>query len=72
MKLTDGQGPKQSLQNMQCVGCGLCAARCDPGALYMENGKVHIHEDDCIFCKDCFGPCPSVDFIRDNDGEFEQ
>ena len=56
----------------QCVGCGLCAARCDPGALYMEGGKVHIREDDCIFCKDCFGPCPSVDFIRDNDGEFEQ
>ena len=55
----------------QCVGCGLCAARCDPGALYMEDGKVRIHEDDCIFCKDCFGPCPSVNFARD-DGEFEQ
>ena len=55
----------------QCVGCGLCAARCDPKALYMENGKVHIHEDDCIFCKDCFGPCPTVNFSRDN-GEFEQ
>ena len=55
----------------QCVGCGLCAARCDPGALYMENGKVHIHEDDCIFCRDCFGPCPSVNFARDN-GEFDQ
>ena len=54
----------------QCVGCGLCAARCDPKALYMENGKVHIHEDDCIFCKDCFGPCPSVNFARNE--EFEQ
>jgi phosphoadenosine phosphosulfate reductase len=54
----------------QCVGCGLCAARCDPGALYMEDGKVKIHEDDCIFCRDCFGPCPSVDFARDE--EFDQ
>ena len=56
----------------QCVGCGLCAARCDPGALYMEDGKVHIHEDDCVFCRDCFGPCPSVDFARDSDEGFDQ
>ncbi|MBQ3685223.1 MAG: phosphoadenosine phosphosulfate reductase family protein [Candidatus Methanomethylophilaceae archaeon] len=49
----------------QCVGCGLCAARCEEGALYMEGGKVRIHEDECIFCKDCFGPCPSVNFVRD-------
>ena len=54
----------------QCVGCGLCAARCEPKALYMEDGKVKIHEDECIFCKDCFGPCPSVNFARDE--EFEQ
>ena len=56
----------------QCVGCGLCAARCDPKALYMEDGKVRIHADDCIFCRDCFGPCPSVDFVRDNKEGFEQ
>lgn len=56
----------------QCVGCGLCAARCDPKALYMEDGKVKIHEDDCVFCRDCFGPCPSVDFARDDQGEFDQ
>jgi phosphoadenosine phosphosulfate reductase len=54
----------------QCVGCGLCAARCTEGALYMEGGKVHIREDDCIFCKDCFGPCPSVNFAKGE--EFEQ
>ena len=49
----------------QCVGCGLCAARCEPKALYMKDGKVEINEDECIFCKDCFGPCPSVNFARD-------
>lgn len=38
--------------------------------LYMEDGKVKIHEDECIFCKDCFGPCPSVNFARNE--EFEQ
>ena len=54
----------------QCVGCGLCAARCRPHALYMEDGKVHIHEDECIFYRECFGPCPSVNFARGE--EFEQ
>ncbi|MCL1811515.1 MAG: phosphoadenosine phosphosulfate reductase family protein, partial [Methanomassiliicoccaceae archaeon] len=46
----------------QCIGCGLCVARCAPGALYMKDGKVEIKEDECIFCKDCFGPCPAVKF----------
>ena len=55
----------------QCVGCGLCAARCGTGALYMENGKVHIREDECIYCKDCFGPCPSVNFSKGSE-EFDQ
>ncbi|MDR0508537.1 MAG: phosphoadenosine phosphosulfate reductase family protein [Candidatus Methanoplasma sp.] len=49
----------------QCIGCGLCVARCTPGALYMKDGKVEIHEDECIFCKDCFGPCPAVKFGSD-------
>ena len=55
----------------QCVGCGLCAARCEQGALYMEDGRVRIKEDECIFCKDCFGPCPSVNFAKGSE-EFEQ
>ena len=58
------------MRGEQCVGCGLCAARCRPKALYMEDGKVHIHEDECIFCRECFGPCPSVNFARGE--EFEQ
>ena len=49
----------------QCIGCGLCVARCTPHALYMKDGKVEIHEDECIFCKDCFGPCPAVKFGAD-------
>ena len=49
----------------QCIGCGLCVARCTPKALYMKDGKVEIHEDECIFCKDCFGPCPAVKFGAD-------
>lgn len=50
-----------------CVGCGLCAARCESKALYMENGKVRIHEDDCIFCCKCYGPCPAVNFAPEGE-----
>ncbi|NLU46030.1 MAG: phosphoadenosine phosphosulfate reductase family protein [Euryarchaeota archaeon] len=52
----------------QCVGCGLCVARCSHGALYIEDGRVGIVEDECIFCKDCFGPCPAVRFGDEDDG----
>ena len=49
----------------QCIGCGLCAARCTPGALYMKDGRVEIREGECIFCRCCFGPCPAVKFGPD-------
>jgi len=54
------------VRSEQCIGCGLCVARCTPGALYMNDGIVEIHEDECIFCKDCFGPCPAVKFGRED------
>ena len=44
----------------QCTGCGLCAERCPTGALYMKGGRVEVLEDECVFCKDCFGECPGV------------
>jgi phosphoadenosine phosphosulfate reductase len=44
----------------QCTGCGLCVERCSPGALFMKDGKVEIDGGECIFCKDCFGPCPAA------------
>ena len=53
------------VRSEQCIGCGLCAARCTQGALYMKDGRVEVREDDCIFCKDCFGPCPAVRFGSD-------
>lgn len=60
------------VRSEQCVGCGLCAARCSHGALYMEDGKVKINEDECIFCKDCYGPCPAVRFGADAADAFDQ
>ena len=48
-----------------CVGCGLCAARCakdGAGCLKMVDGKVTINGDDCVFCQKCYGSCPAVNF----------
>ena len=50
------------IRSEQCVGCGLCAARCEQHALRMVNGKVEIDPDECIRCQCCFGPCPAVNF----------
>ena len=54
------------IRSEQCVGCGLCAARCEQHALRMENGRVEIDPDECIRCQDCFGPCPAVNFRADD------
>ncbi len=50
------------IRSEQCVGCSLCVARCEQGALYMKDGRVEIDPDECIRCKDCLGPCPAVNF----------
>ena len=50
------------VRSEQCVGCSLCVARCEQGALYMKDGRVEINPDECIRCKDCLGPCPAVNF----------
>ncbi len=56
------------IRSEQCVGCGLCAARCEQHALYMKDGKVEMNPDECIRCGDCFGPCPALNF-RDTDSD---
>ncbi len=55
------------IRSEQCVGCGLCAARCQQKALYMKDGRVEINPDECIRCQDCFGPCPAVNFRATDD-----
>ena len=50
------------IRSEQCVGCGLCAARCGMEALRIENGRVEMYPDECIRCGDCFGPCPALNF----------
>ena len=55
------------VRSEQCVGCSLCVARCEQGALKLENGVVVLDEDECIGCQYCLGPCPAVNFREEVD-----
>ncbi len=45
----------------ECVGCGVCIARCSEGALNIEQDKIHVSET-CIHCGRCAEPCPALTF----------
>ncbi len=50
------------IRSQECIGCGICLARCPVSALYLENGKIRILEENCIHCLDCLGKCPAEEF----------
>jgi aryl-alcohol dehydrogenase-like predicted oxidoreductase len=41
-----------------CEVCGSCVKACSSGALSIENGKVVIDQQRCIFCGYCGAACP--------------
>jgi phosphoadenosine phosphosulfate reductase len=46
----------------ECVGCGVCIARCKEGALRLEQDRVLVISLKCIHCGGCMEPCPAVSF----------
>lgn len=41
-----------------CIHCGECVRWCRPGALTLENGRVHYNKEKCVLCDECFRHCP--------------
>jgi aryl-alcohol dehydrogenase-like predicted oxidoreductase len=53
--------PKQKRRLMihdWCEACGSCVRACSSGALKLEDGKVVIDQQRCIFCGYCGAACP--------------
>ena len=46
----------------ECVGCGVCIARCKEGALLLMQGKVRVEAVRCVHCGECMEPCPAISF----------
>jgi phosphoadenosine phosphosulfate reductase len=46
----------------ECVGCGVCIARCREGALEMDQDRVRLDDTKCIHCGLCVEPCPAISF----------
>jgi phosphoadenosine phosphosulfate reductase len=53
---------------MECVGCGVCVARCDQGALTLQENRIRVLTAKCKHCGSCIEPCPAVSF---GDSAFE-
>ncbi len=57
----DGQDVTLSVSVRECVGCGMCLARCPGGVFEMCNDKSFISRDrlgGCGLCGECVGSCP--------------
>ena len=49
-----------ALEIEACIGCGLCAKNCTPGAIIMGEAKKPLFAPDpCIWCGDCVKVCPT-------------
>jgi phosphoadenosine phosphosulfate reductase len=46
----------------ECVGCGVCIARCNEGALTLEQGRIQVFVEKCVHCGGCIEPCPAISF----------
>ena len=47
-----------SVDEGQCIGCGLCEKRCPAHAIKMEDGHPVWVKDQCIMCLGCLHRCP--------------
>ncbi|NLV25069.1 MAG: 4Fe-4S binding protein [Deltaproteobacteria bacterium] len=47
------------IMDMFCNGCGACVAACTNKALFVEEGRARLRQEDCILCGYCAAACPN-------------
>ncbi|VVB79532.1 Heterodisulfide reductase subunit A-like protein [uncultured archaeon] len=48
---------KLSVIKEKCIGCGVCKAHCNYGAIEIINGKAEINQEKCVGCSMCVAVC---------------
>lgn len=51
---------RAQLDDAACVGCGICAERCQMEALTIADGRAHLDPGRCIGCGLCVTTCPTA------------
>lgn len=52
-----GSGCKARIDADKCVGCGMCAKKCNFLAIEMKDGKPVVDEEKCMGCEGCMQFC---------------
>lgn len=52
-----GSGYKARIDTEKCVGCGLCAKKCNFMAIEMQDGKAVVNDEMCMGCEGCLQFC---------------
>lgn len=55
------EGEDVLMRGSLCLGCGMCLAHCEQGAIEFHEGKIWINEN-CSGCGVCHGKCPVVKY----------
>ena len=56
--------PKGFLVNEDCIGCETCVSVCPQRAIYMQDSRANIRQQNCLHCGNCFENCPVQAIVR--------
>ena len=47
------------VESEECLGCGICVASCQNGAIRVEDDEAVIDQEICVECGACLEVCPA-------------